>query len=267
MKGKQRHLDKKELLERIPVEKQPVCFFTIAYGAPHIKEYAVKMANSLKKFHPDIPHFILSDEAVKPVLDAHPDNKWRLYATMGANLSKRFELVINIDNDSIVCGKLDHIINDNTYDVAVVQNNNLIDPKLTVWDVAPEYYVNAGFVAIRGERPWTWWMKLCGMSCFKKYKMVEQDMLNIMVHYGDLVVKPLDFSDKWHGLIHKGQWHKFVLRDDKIILPKEDGVCSEDKEIKVIHFAGGNVPKMNPWVYFQEPVAKRLVELMEDKNV
>lgn len=239
----------------------------MAYGQPHIKEYARLMLNSLKKFHPDIPHFMVSDAEVEPILKAHELNRHRLYPIIGTQLSKEYEMVINIDNDCIVTGSLKHILEDKTFDVGGVLNNNLIDPQLTVWDVPPEYYINAGFIAIRGEKPWQWWLDLCVKPWFMKYRFIEQDQLNIMFHYGNLRTKIFDYSKFWHGLIHKGQWHKFIMGEDqKIILPKTEGVCAEDKEIKIIHFAGGNVPKMNVWPYFQEPVAKRLTFLMEDNK-
>ena len=214
---------KVENLDSSISEKKPVCFFTIAYGEPHIKEYAKKMRNSLDKFHPDIPHFFMGDEETKDILKAHPLNKHRMYPIFGAKLAEEYELVIQIDNDCIVTGNLDHIINDKSYEVGGVLNNNLIDPKLTVrkktgevLDIQPEYYMNAGFIAIRGERPWNWWLKLCSSNFFMNYQFIEQDMLNIMCHYGDLRVKIFDFSKYWHGLVHKGQWHKFILKEDKI---------------------------------------------------
>ena len=239
-----------------------VCFFTIASGGENMR-YAKMMANSLKKFHPDIPHVI------KPFEQIH---NFRVYATVGKELAKEYDLVINIDNDSIVTGSLDHIINDDTYDVGGVLNNNLIDPKLAIFDTPAELYINAGLVAIRGTRPWEWWNKLNYSSHWDKFKFREQDMLNIMIHYGDLKVKMFDHSDNWHGLISKGRWDKIVLKDDKLIMPKE--VIKEyneagykfeekDKEIKVVHFAGGSVPKMNYFVHFTKDVADRINYLVK----
>lgn len=256
------------------MKKKKCCFFSIAYGAKHNIDYLKMMQNSLKKFHPDIPHHLYGDKELGGFIKAHPDNKWRIYPTIGADLSKKYDLVIQIDNDCIVTGNLDHIINDKSYHVGGVLNNNKVDPPLVVQkrngailDVKPEYYMNAGFLAIRGERPWKWWLKLCTSYFFKDYRYVEQDMLNIMCLYGDLNVKIFDFSKNWHGLISKGQWHKMVMEGDKIILPKTKDVCGEDKEIKILHWAGGSVPKLNYHVYFQPEVCKRLDYLVsENKN-
>lgn len=232
---------------------KPVCFFTIASEGENMR-YAKMMANSLKKFHPDIPLIIRPFESI---------HNYRVYAMNGMELAKEYELVINIDNDSIVTGNLDHIINDKSYDIGGVLNNNLIDPRLQTWDTPSEFYINAGFVAIRGERPWQWWNKLNFSSHWDKYQFREQEMLNIMFHYGDLKTKIFDFSDNWHGLIHKGQWAKFVMRGNDIVLPKTEGM-DNDKTIKIIHWAGGQVPKMNYWVCFPKPVAERLHYLVSE---
>lgn len=245
-------------------EKKKVVIFTIAYD-PVNMEYARKMINSLKKFHPDIPIMIFGEKEVNQVVDPSPDKLYRLYARFGEELSKEYELVINIDADSVVTGSLDHIINDKEYDIGCVLNNNLIDQKLTIWDIPWEGYVNAGFVAIRGERVWKWWNMLNQMPYFNRYQFREQDMLNIIAHYGDTNCKIFDYSSKWHGLVHKGQWPKFILKGDKIVLPKTEGVCEEDKEIVCIHWAGGRVPnKLNFDIYFQPEVVKRLKELTND---
>ena len=236
--------------------KKKVCFFTVASEGENMR-YAKMMANSLKKFHKDIPHII------KPFDNLH---NFRIYALHGKELAKEYELVINIDNDSIVTGSLDHIINDDSYELGCVLNNNLIDPRLKMWDTPDSFYLNAGFVAIRGQRPWEWWHKLNYSPHWQFYRFREQDMLNIMFHYGDLKTKIFDMSNMWHGLVHKGQWHKFILKDKQVILPKEKGVCDEDKIIKIIHWAGGQVPKMNYWVSFTKEVAEHLDYLVKEEH-
>lgn len=235
--------------------KKPVCFFTVS-GDDEANQKYLKMAqNSLKKFHPDIPHI------VKPFDNLH---NFRIYALYGKELAKEYELVISIDNDSIVAGSLDHILNDDSYELGCVLNNNLIDPKLQMWDTPQQFYVNCGFVAIRGTRPWEWWHKLNYSPHWQHYRFREQDMLNVIFHYGDLKTKMFDHSDNWHGLVHKGQWHKMVLRDNELILPKEKGVCDNDKTIKIIHWAGGQVAKMNYWTHFKKPVAEWLDNLVKE---
>jgi hypothetical protein len=248
---------------RFRKEKMKTCFFTIADN--NNLKYANMAINSLKKFHPDIPHFLFGQEGIDKILDPH--KFYRMYAQFGERLSKDYDLVCNLDADSIVTGSLDHIINDESFELGGVLNNNKIDPPISLFDIPSPLYINAGFVAVRSPRVWNWWNKLNFSSNFDKHQYREQDMLNIIFHYGDFRTKIFDFSEKWHGLIHKGQWNKFVLKDGQLILPKTEGICDEDKEIKIIHWAGGNVPKMNYHVYFTPEVVSYLDSLVKgDKN-
>jgi hypothetical protein len=246
------------------MKKKPICAFTVAYGRAENLMYAGMMVNSIKKFHHNIPVIVFSDEDVEKIKD--PNKTFRMYATFGKELSKEYEAVIQIDSDSIITGSLNHIFDDHKTQLASPCNNNLIDPRLVIHDIPDQVYVNAGLVYARGERFWNWWDELNHRIYFQHYRFGEQDTLNLIFHYGDLKSKLMDFDygNNWHGLIHKGQWHKFILRGKDIVLPKEDGVCDADKTIKVIHWAGGPVPKMNFHTYFREDVVKRLQELISD---
>lgn len=239
--------------------KKKVCFFTVADD--NNLEYANKMLNSLRKFHPDVPHHLEGQKELDK--NGDPQKFYRTYSQVGERLSKEYELVINIDADSIVTGDLNHIIDDENYEIGGVLNNNKTDKPLMVWNVVPEYYINCGLVAARSERFWKWWNKLNFSAWFfSTYQYREQDMLNIIFYYGDFKTKIFDMGNKWHGLISKGAWHKFIVRDGQIILPKTEGVCKEDKIIKVIHYAGGNVKKMNFNVGFKPEIVTRLEELI-----
>jgi len=175
-------------------------------------------------------------------------------------------LVMQIDADCIVCGSLDHIINDESYEVGGVLNNNTIDPPVGIFLVPPEFYVNAGFLAVRSQRFWKWWNKLNYTPYFNQIQYVEQDMLNMIFHFGDLKTKIFDMSQNWHGLVSKGFWNKFEMKGDDIVLPEEtdnENIKREEKAIKIIHWAGGNVPKFNFRISFKPEVVKRLQYLTE----
>ena len=247
-------------------KKKPICAFTVAYGRPDNLVWAGMMINSFKRFHPDIPMVVFSDEDVGKITD--PRKTYRLYAQFGKQLSKEYECVMQIDSDSIVTGSLDHLFKDKEVELACPLNNNLIDNHIMIHDIPWQVYVNAGLVFARGERFWDWWDKLNHRIYFDNYQFGEQDTLNIIFHYGDLKSKLLDFDygDNWHGLIHKGQWHKVILKDNQLVLPKEEGICDKDKVIRVIHWAGGDTVKMNFYTYFNDDVVKYLQNLISDKE-
>jgi len=161
-------------------------------------------------------------------------------------------------------------LKDNTASLFGVLNNNDIDPKLMIHDIPPQVYLNAGFIMARGERFWNWWDELNHRMYFNGYRFGEQDTYNLIFHYGDIKGKILDYdySPYLHGLIHKGKWDKFTMRGKEIILPKEfvGGDNAVDKVISLIHWAGGQLPKMNFHTFFQPGVVKRLQELISDRR-
>lgn len=244
--------------------KQPICFFTVA-GDPVNLHYAAMMEASLKHFHPDIPLVLFGDKEVKQTNDG--GIFYRATPVFGRILLDKYELVIKIDADSIVTGKLDHIFEDQTYDMGNVSNFNRVDQAmynfpLTTWDIPLDRYMNCGFVAMRSKELVEHWLKLCYSDSFKNYRFKEQDLMNIIYHYGNYNVKCFDDSNKWHGLISKGEWLNLKMRDGEIVLPPVNGYPNEMKTIKVIHMAGGNVPdKMNIHKFFTGDVEKKLLEL------
>ena len=81
---------------------------------------------------------------------------------------------------------------------------------------------------------------------------------------GPYKVRFLDQSEKWHGLVSKGYGGQMKVVGDKIVLPKGDWPPDGDKEIVVIHFAGGNDPsKGNYRIRYSTEVVKRLDELVK----
>lgn len=247
--------------------------FTLA-GDPVNLGYADKMIKSFHHFHPDIEVKIYGE---KEKLESG-DGGFYYKATplFGRLLLEKYDLAIKIDADSIITGSLEHIFEDETYDVGCVLNWNRVDQSkypfpLTVWDIPIQDYMNCGFVAMRSMEFVEHWWKLASMPGLNRYRFAEQDLLNIVYHYGNYNVKCFDHSSIWHGLVSKGEWHNFKLIDNKLILPptkQPDGNLypSEIKEIKIIHWAGGNVPnKMNFNMGFSPEVGQFLKDLTGGK--
>ncbi len=243
-------------------------FFTIADEKN--MEYARKMANSLKYFHPQIPLEVIGGEVLADALKRDPAFFYRATPVIASQLIKEYETVIKIDADSIVTGRLNKAW-EGDFDVKVVLNSNPREFKkypVSVWDINPVHeYVNAGFVSMKSEEFIEHWHKLCYSNHFNNYQMREQDLLNILVHYGNYKSELLDNTDGFYGLASKGYWPQVVLKKDKLILPANDEWNKVDKIIKVIHVAGGNTPnKMNFNTSFKEEVVTWLNKLTKGEN-
>lgn len=243
--------------------KNKVVFVCPADSA-HNDEF-IKMSNSLHHFHPDIPLIRWHDEKIKTYND--PSFFYRATPIIAKELHKDYEYIVKIDCDTVVTGDLSELWNGD-FDVAVVNNSNPKENQTSpyqLWDIHPYAYVNAGLVSMRTDEFIEHWLKLCFSGHFNAYQMREQDLLNILVHYGNYIVKRMDEGDSFYGLASKGYWSQIhLLSDGKLFLPKgEDGWPDKDKFIKAIHVAGGNVPnKLDFHTRMQPDVVKRLEELM-----
>jgi hypothetical protein len=243
-----------------------ICAFTIADEKNLV--YANKMIKSLRKFHSEkeLPMFVIGPEKLKEILPQDPMFFYRATPIIAKDLWKQgYDTIVKIDADSVITSRLDHLW-DGEFDVGVVNNANPREMKaypVSVWNIHPLSYVNCGLVVMKSERFINHWLNLCNSVHFQAYQMKEQDLLNIMVFYMDFKVAFLDSGDKWNGLISKGYWLKFKLDKDKLILPKnEEWPTTEDKQICVIHVAGGNVAdKFNFNIQFKPEIAKWLTNL------
>lgn len=219
--------------------------------------YFKAMATSFKAIHPNEELVLFGQNEVRQTGD--PDIFYRAtpYFTK-ILMDQGYDEVCKLDADQIITGNLDHIW-EGEFDLAGVFNSNpkedVINP-IRLLDINPFYYLNCGFVVMRSKEFVDHWLTLCTSDHFRNYQYREQDLLNIMVFYGNYKVKFLDESNKFHGLVSKGFWNKIELRGEKLVLPKGE-FPQEDKEIVCIHVAGGNNPtKMRLGPYFKPEVLK-----------
>lgn len=224
------------------------CFYVIATES-HEKQYQA-LLSSLRHFHPDTPIVRFDDRHVKEANDPHLFYRATPYFAKKL-MDEGYELVIKLDADQIVTGSLDHLLTGD-YEVGTVLNYNRVDPKrygiISVGTIDPATYFNCGLVAMTSRRFVEHWLRLCFGEHFGRMQYREQDLLNVITHYGDYDVRCFDAKlpdySAWHGLIAKGEGLKMVIRGGELVLPaQEDGYPQNDKLIKVLHNAGGKNEK------------------------
>ena len=232
--------------------KKPRVAFTPCDNTPQNLRFFEQMKNSLRKFH--------SEEELPLLKFDNPtqDRQFWYRATpqIAKDLIKEYEMVLKLDCDQIFLSSIAHILEDrDNYDVGTVLN----DLSLRVWDI--ETYSNCGLVVMKSEEFINHWWRLCNTPHFLRYQYREQDLLSILTSdYFNYRVKCFDDSDKWHGLIAKPFWPQFILKDKKVILESPKG----EKELCVIHFAGGDDPtKGNFRVRFKPEIVKYIEEMIK----
>ena len=240
------------------------CVYTVADNKN--LPYFTAFRNSLRKWHPEeeLDILLVKEEEVTRIRDK--DFYYRAKPIIGSQLWGKYETLIGMDCDQIVCGDISPLWTEGGYDVGCVYNSNPREAKevqAQVWDIPHHEYLNAGLVVIKNERFLRHWLGLCHSPHFERYQYREQDLLNILVYYGDYVTKVLDVGPNFWGLASKGYWNQIELRDNQLVLPKNSEYPQTDKIIKVIHWAGGNTVKMNFRAFFKEKEAEWLENLVK----
>lgn len=242
-----------------------IAFVTI-YDKKH-GEKAYMLRNSLKKFHPDIPFIEVQDEEIDSFGIPRPHVFYMAAPLIANKYMEQYKTIVKLDVDQIVTGSLTEVLEDPLYDVGCVYNYNRMDAEkyglIKIWDIPPSQYVNNGLVVLRNREFVHHWLTLCGRPNFMNYPMREQDLLNILVYYGNYRVKMLDEGIGWYGLSAKADWNTAIMRGKDVIIPQSQYV-SHEKVLKMIHFAGGEQgAKMNYHSYFSPEVSAYIDSLVK----
>ena len=260
--------------------KKDHIFYTVA-GNDENMEYARMMVNSLKKFHPDSPIKIFDAQDIAE-RGGMEQNYYKLTPLIARELITEYKTVVRLDADQIILGDLNYVLT-MPYDIGTVLNINRVDPAkygyigllgnvpnpqtgAYTFLVRPNEYYNCGFVSMRSEDFVEHWWELCNSPFYDRLQYREQDLLNYLTTFGrykTLCFDNFNLKDNyyaWHGLCSKGEWHRAIMKDDDVILPKgEDNHPDRDVVLKCIHWAsGGNEKKMNYKAFFSPSVSKRI---------
>lgn len=248
------------------MKQNKVIAFTIADKA-NLK-YLKMMKKSLRKFHSEeeLPLQEITGKLLKDTLAKDPAFFYRATPVLASNF-KDYDVVIKIDADSIITAPINEAW-EGDFDVRVVLNSNPREFKrypVTLLDIDPvQEYLNCGFVVMKSKEFIDHWHKICYSKHFNTYQYREQDLLNILIHYGNYKAELLENSDGLWGLSSKGYEPDVILKNKKLILPGNKEWNKEDKEIKIIHFAGGNDPnKGNYRIKYQPEVVRFLDRLVK----
>jgi len=205
------------------------------------------LINSFKKFHPDIPLVVFRQDIVDKIID--PKKKFMGGAVNWLNakpmfaklLTDKYELVVNIDADSVILGRLDEVLTQDFEICAVVNKNDY--ESVSVENVTEEMFLQAGFIGSRRPEFWDMWMQVSLRDNWK-YRCAENDTMNLVI-YNQLIpagwkLKVLDQK--------KDYWGCKVLGREKECVVKGDKVMCRGEQVKIYHAAKGpaNLPKLSP---------------------
>jgi len=226
-------------------------FYTIISNSHYAGCRTDEFIESFKHFHPDIDLVVFRQEEIDYHFGRNEHlNFYNCKAYFAKLLYNQYDLVVNIDADHLILGKLDSILAAD-YDVACPANYNvfsnaslkIVSTGNNVTNFVSELrYYQGGLIASTSKHFWDAYdyasMK---HSHYLHYK--ENDVLNLILTLCDYKVKYLDGeanfnSNEFHsyyGCASLGQEHLAVVDNGEI---KING-----KPVKAYHFAKAGINK------------------------
>lgn len=211
-------------------------FFTIVDDNVYYPGGTHILINSFKRFHPDIPLVVYRQNTIDKVFKEKNINFYQAKPTFAKMLYDEYELVVNIDCDHVITGRLDEILKGD-YDVAFPWNYNDYE-NAAFENITEQMYLQAGLVASRSKEFWDVWDE--ENTNAMKYLRKENDIVNLVVYnkMPHLKLKILDKEYGYYGCKSLGREPEFYIDNDSLF-------CRGEK-ISAYHFARGNVfPKLH----------------------
>jgi hypothetical protein len=208
-----------------------------------------RMLKTLRHFHPDLSEEIFTIDDINKLQETKSVVFYNLFLTtpyFDDLLSNKYSTITHIDADVLVVDKIDELFEEG-YDVIAGRNNSdtcragTVVEGFTSHAIDPINYVNSGIHTVSSIFAKNWF-KLCIPEAFK-HLCTDQDILNLLFHYGNYKTKildPVESSVYWGTSFGYGTFTNLESWKDIIVV--EDHLELNNKRIKMMHFAGG-MPK------------------------
>lgn len=218
--------------------KKPAVFFTFVSDSYYIPIGTPKLINSFKRFHPDTDLVVFRQDVVDAMFQRYGINWFNAKPYFARLLTDEYDLVVNIDADTIILDRLDEVL-DGDYEVGTVTNFNDYENR-SVENVTEEQFLQAGLVASRNPEFWDIWADANNNAW--KYVCAENDILSLIWYNDPRVVAMnrtiFDKEKNYLGCKSLGREGEFTIEDNKVMCRGE--------QVKAYHHAkgGGALPKL-----------------------
>jgi len=193
-------------------------FFTLASDEYYYPAGCHKFVNSFKRFHPDIDLVVFRQDMIDKVFKEKGINFFNAKPTFAKLLTPYFDLVVNIDCDSLILGRAEEVLKQD-YDIGAAWNYNDYENR-KIENVSEKMFLNAGLVASRDKTFWDIWERE-NRNAYK-YTCAENDIL-CLNWYNHPYIKGLkrkvfdkDIKD-FYGCKSLGKEKYFALNDGKVM--------------------------------------------------
>jgi len=217
--------------------KSKVCF-TIVDDRYYYPVGTHIFINSFKKFHPDIPLVVFRQDMIDKVFAEKKINFYMAKPTFAKLLTDKYDLVVNMDADTVVTGRMTKVF-DEDYEVGAAWNFNDYE-NTSVDNVTEEMYVQAGLVGSTNKKFWDIWEEKNKIAMALKCQ--ENDTLNL-VWYNDPEVSKMnrvifDKDKDYYGCKSLGREPEFEVHSNKL--------WCRGEQVLAYHWAKGAIfPKLD----------------------
>lgn len=208
--------------------------------------------NSFKRFHPDIDLVVFRQDVVDKLFKEKGINWYQAKPYFAELLMHDYDLVVNMDADHVVTGRMTEVFDNVDYDVAMPWNFNDYE-NAAFENITEEMYLQAGMVASTNKEFWMKWQEKNKIAM--QYPRKENDTVNLLIYNDmpELKLKILDKEKDYYGCKALGREPLFYIEDDKLMCKQE--------QVLAYHFARGGVfpkldfknmpliPEVKDWLY------------------
>lgn len=244
-------------------------FFTII-GATHYHGCRTDdFIKSFKHFHPDIDLVVFKQAEIDELFSTNPKlNFYNSKATFAKKLYNQYDLVVNIDADHLILGRLSEILVGD-YDVAIPTNfNSWLNSGIGTTSFANtcgvfssnqlipfEKYIQGGLIASTSKLFWDQY-EHASLNYSDLFGNKENDILNILCHMLPYNVKVLEGHWEYTHPDFECYYGCSSLARESQIVVNNGGLELDGKPVKAYHFARGGVNKPHPSELFTSSVVE-----------
>lgn len=213
------------------------CAFTIVDDKYYYPVGTHVFINSFKRFHPDIDLIVYRQDMIDKVFKEKNINFYQAKPTFAKLLTSQYDLIVNIDADTVITGRLREVFDNVDYEIGGAWNFNDYE-NASFENITEKMYLQAGMVASTNKKFWSVW-EVENLDAMK-YLRKENDVLNLVAynHLPELKLKIFDEKKDYYGCKSLGREPEFYIENDKLM-------CREE-QILAYHFARGGVfPKLH----------------------
>ncbi len=195
------------------------------------------MINSFKRFHPDIDLVVFRQNVVDKLFKEKGIDWYNAKPYFAELLFDDYDLVVNMDADHIITGRMAEVFDNVDYDVAGPWNFNDYE-NFSVENVNERMYVQGGMIASPKKEFWLKWQEMNRQA--RKYRGRENDVMNLVIYntLPKLKLKIVDKEKNYYGCKSLNREPEFYIENDKLMCRGE--------QVLAYHYAKGGVyPKLD----------------------